>query len=172
MIHPPVPLGTFPTPLEPAPRLAAALGLGPDDLWVKRGRPDRPGRWREQDPEAGVGGGRGPRRGRGHPGDHRCPAEQPRPADRRRGRPARPSVVLVLRAAPPGASRSGNLALDGLFGARLAWAGAVDQAGLDAAAAEVCARLRGRRCPSGADPVRRFERPGRTRLPALRCGTA
>ncbi|MFJ5802125.1 hypothetical protein [Streptomyces decoyicus] len=28
-------LGTWPTPLEPAPRPARALGLGPDDLWVK-----------------------------------------------------------------------------------------------------------------------------------------
>ena len=36
MTHPPVPLGTFPTPVEPAPRLATALGLGPEDLWVKR----------------------------------------------------------------------------------------------------------------------------------------
>jgi D-cysteine desulfhydrase len=30
----PLPLGTFPTPLESAPRLAAALGL--DQLWIKR----------------------------------------------------------------------------------------------------------------------------------------
>jgi L-cysteate sulfo-lyase len=30
----PLPLGTFPTPLESAPRLAAALGL--DELWIKR----------------------------------------------------------------------------------------------------------------------------------------
>lgn len=29
-------LGTWPTPLEPAPRLAAALGLQPEDLWLKR----------------------------------------------------------------------------------------------------------------------------------------
>ena len=29
-------LGTWPTPLEPAPRLAAALGLRPEDLWIKR----------------------------------------------------------------------------------------------------------------------------------------
>ena len=29
-------LGTWPTPLEPAPRLARALGLGAEDLWVKR----------------------------------------------------------------------------------------------------------------------------------------
>ena len=32
----PVRLSTWPTPLDPAPRLAAALGLGPDELWVKR----------------------------------------------------------------------------------------------------------------------------------------
>ena len=32
----PLRLGTFPTPLEPAPRLAQALGLGADDLWIKR----------------------------------------------------------------------------------------------------------------------------------------
>jgi D-cysteine desulfhydrase len=31
-----VSLGTFPTPLEPAPRLAAALGLEQDRLWIKR----------------------------------------------------------------------------------------------------------------------------------------
>jgi L-cysteate sulfo-lyase len=29
-------LGTWPTPLEPAPRLAAAIGLAPGDLWLKR----------------------------------------------------------------------------------------------------------------------------------------
>jgi hypothetical protein len=29
-------LGTFPTPLEPAPRLAAAVGLREDRLWIKR----------------------------------------------------------------------------------------------------------------------------------------
>ncbi|MGW6510334.1 D-cysteine desulfhydrase family protein, partial [Streptomyces niveus] len=33
---PRAPLGSWPTPLEPMPRLARALGLGADDLWVKR----------------------------------------------------------------------------------------------------------------------------------------
>ncbi len=32
----PLRLATVPTPLEPAPRLAAAIGLEPDDVWVKR----------------------------------------------------------------------------------------------------------------------------------------
>ena len=31
-----VTLATWPTPLEPAPRLAAEIGLQPDDLWLKR----------------------------------------------------------------------------------------------------------------------------------------
>jgi 1-aminocyclopropane-1-carboxylate deaminase/D-cysteine desulfhydrase-like pyridoxal-dependent ACC family enzyme len=31
-----VELGTWPTPLERAPHLALALGLGEDDLWMKR----------------------------------------------------------------------------------------------------------------------------------------
>ena len=39
----PIRLGSWPTPLEPAPRLATALGLDPDDLWIKRDdpKPDR-----------------------------------------------------------------------------------------------------------------------------------
>jgi len=32
----PVQLSHWPTPLDPAPRLGAALGLDPDDLWIKR----------------------------------------------------------------------------------------------------------------------------------------
>ena len=36
MTVPPVNLSHWPTPLDPAPRLSAALGLGADDLWIKR----------------------------------------------------------------------------------------------------------------------------------------
>src|SRR5690349_7939123 len=32
----PLRLASWPTPLEPAPRLAGALGLEPNDLWIKR----------------------------------------------------------------------------------------------------------------------------------------
>ncbi|MGW2486038.1 D-cysteine desulfhydrase family protein [Streptomyces sp. NPDC001606] len=141
MSHVPVPLGTFPTPLEPAPRLAAALGLGPDDLWIKR------------DDLTGLGGGgnkirklewtAGAALAEGADTLVTTGAPQSNHARLTAAAGARLGldVVLVLRGSP-GASRSGNLALDGLFGARLAWAGTVDQAGLDAAAAEVCARLR------------------------------
>ena len=41
----PVRLGTWPTPVEPAPRLAAAAGLAADALWIKR------------DDLSGLGGG-------------------------------------------------------------------------------------------------------------------
>ncbi|MFG3009440.1 D-cysteine desulfhydrase family protein [Streptomyces cinerochromogenes] len=141
MHHAPVPLGTFPTPLEPAPRLAAALGLGPDDLWVKR------------DDLTGLGGGgnkirklewmMGAALAEGADTVVTTGAPQSNHARLTAAAGARLGldVVLVLRGTP-GTSRSGNLALDGLFGARLAWAGEVDRAGLDTAAAEVCARLR------------------------------
>ncbi|MEU9478979.1 pyridoxal-phosphate dependent enzyme [Streptomyces sp. NPDC048191] len=141
MSHSPVALGTFPTPVEPAPRLAAALGLGPEDLWIKR------------DDLTGLGGGGnkirklewtvGAALAEGADTLVTTGAPQSNHARLTAAAAARLGLdaVLVLRGTP-GAGRSGNLALDGLFGARLAWAGEVDQAGLDAAAAEVCARLR------------------------------
>ncbi|QHA08460.1 pyridoxal-phosphate dependent enzyme [Streptomyces broussonetiae] len=141
MSHSPVPLGTFPTPVEPAPRLAVALGLEPTDLWIKR------------DDLTGLGGGGnkirklewtvGAALAEGADTLVTTGAAQSNHARLTAAAAARLGLaaVLVLRGAP-GAARSGNLALDGLFGARLAWAGDVDQAGLDLAAAEVCARLR------------------------------
>ncbi|GGY93412.1 D-cysteine desulfhydrase [Streptomyces olivaceoviridis] len=178
MTHPPVPLGTFPTPLEPAPRLAAALGLGPEDLWVKR------------DDLTGLGGGGnkirklewtvGAALAEGADTLVTTGAPQSNHARLTAAAGARLGLdaVLVLRGTP-GASRSGNIALDGLFGARLAWAGEVDRAGLDAAAAEVCARLRseGSRPAlipfggSGALGARGYVRCGtelREQLPGLR----
>ncbi|WP_225825742.1 pyridoxal-phosphate dependent enzyme [Streptomyces naphthomycinicus] len=141
MNHPPVPLGTFPTPVEPAPRLAAALGLGPDDLWVKR------------DDLTGLGGGGnkirklewtvGAALAEGADTLVTTGAPQSNHARLTAAAAARLGLdaVLVLRGTP-GVSRSGNLALDGLLGARLHWAGDVDRAGLDTVADEVCARLR------------------------------
>ncbi|MEU6089347.1 pyridoxal-phosphate dependent enzyme [Streptomyces sp. NPDC047085] len=141
MTHSHVPLGTFPTPVEPAPRLAAALGLGPEDLWVKR------------DDLTGLGGGgnkirklewtAGAALAEGADTLVTTGAPQSNHARLTAAAAARLGLdaVLVLRGSP-GASRSGNLALDGLLGARVAWAGDVDQAGLDAAAAEACVRLR------------------------------
>ncbi|MEU3984260.1 pyridoxal-phosphate dependent enzyme [Streptomyces sp. NPDC026672] len=141
MSEPTVDLGTFPTPVEPAPRLAAALGLGPDDLWVKR------------DDLTGLAGGGnkirklewtvGAALAEGADTLVTTGAPQSNHARLTAAAAARAGLaaVLVLRGTP-GSSRSGNLALDGLLGARLVWAGDVDRAGLDAAAAGVCAALR------------------------------
>ena len=136
-------LGTWPTPLDPAPRLARALGLGADDLWIKR------------DDLIGLGGGGNKVRKlewtcgaaladgatvlvtTGAPQSNH--ARLTAAAGARLGL----DVVLVL-AGRPGASSSGNLALDGLFGARVVWAGDASGAELDATARRVAERLRER----------------------------
>lgn len=51
-------------------------------------------------------------------------------------------AVLVLAGEPPPPGATGNLSLDSLFGARVVWAGEVDDAGLDAAVQQVADRLR------------------------------
>ncbi|MET7682358.1 pyridoxal-phosphate dependent enzyme [Streptomyces sp. NPDC005423] len=148
MNEPHVALATFPTPVEPAPRLAVAIGLNPDDLWVKR------------DDLTGLGGGGnkirklewtvGAALAEGADTLVTTGAAQSNHARLTAAAGARLGldVVLVLRGSPAGA-RSGNLALDGLFGARIAWAGNVDRAGLDRVAAEVCEVLGSR----GARPA-------------------
>jgi D-cysteine desulfhydrase len=133
-------LGTWPTPLEAAPRLAAHLGLGPEDLWLKR------------DDLSGLGGGGNKVRklefscgqavGRGATvlvasgGAQSNYARLTAAASRRLGLKA----VLVLRGNGP-QGRTGNLSLEGLLGARVVWAGDVDAAGLDRAVADTAAEL-------------------------------
>ncbi|MGW2559332.1 D-cysteine desulfhydrase family protein [Streptomyces sp. NPDC001514] len=134
-------LGTWPTPLEPMPRLSRALGLGPDDLWLKR------------DDLTGLGGGGNKIRKlewlcgaaladgatvlvtTGAPQSNH--ARLTAAAGARLGL----DVVLVL-AGTPGSSASGNLALDGLFGARVVWAGDARGEALASVAEQVTQRLR------------------------------
>ncbi len=139
--HPsPVPLGAWPTPVEPAPRLATAIGLDPDDLWIKR------------DDLTGLGAGGNKVRKL----EHLCGraledgatalvttgAAQSNHARLTAAAAARLGLdaVLVLHGAPGDAR--GNLLLDELLGARIVWAGDVDQDGLDRAARDVAAELR------------------------------
>ncbi|MFJ1706083.1 D-cysteine desulfhydrase family protein [Kitasatospora sp. NPDC088346] len=140
--------GTWPTPLEPAPRLARALGLGADDLWVKR------------DDLTGLGGGGNKVRKlewlcgaaladgatalvtTGGPQSNH--ARLTAAAGARLGL----DVVLVLAGAP-GTSASGNLALDGLLGATIVWAGAAGPSELGSAAEQAAEELR----RSGAVPA-------------------
>jgi len=138
---PVVRLGTWPTPVEPAPRLAEHLGLEAGDLVLKR------------DDLSGLGGGGNKVRklertvgralaegadvlvttGAAQSNHARATAA----AARRAGL----GCVLVLVGSEP-ARAAGNLVLDALLGARVEWAGDVDAAGLDRAADAVVERLR------------------------------
>jgi D-cysteine desulfhydrase len=149
-----IPLGTFPTPLEPAPRLAAAVGLREDRLWIKR------------DDLTGLGGGGNKVRklertlaaalrdgadclvttGAAQSNHARLTAA----AGARLGLP----VTLVLAGHPadpaaPLAAPVGNLLLDEIFGAGIRWAGDADDIGLAALADETAAEL----ASSGAHPA-------------------
>jgi L-cysteate sulfo-lyase len=115
-------LGSWPTPLEPAPRLAAAVGLAADALWVKR------------DDLTGLGGGGNKVRKlqytcaqalaagattvitSGAPQSNH--ARLTAAAAARLGLPS----VLVLQGQEPEVP-AGNLVLDLLAGARLVWTG-------------------------------------------------
>jgi D-cysteine desulfhydrase len=135
-----VDLGAWCTPLEAAPRLAQRIGLRGEDLWVKR------------DDYLGFGGGGNKIRkmeflcgqaiedgattlvtsGAAQSNYARLTAA----AARRLGL----GVVLVL--AGDGAKRgTGNLTLDGLFGAEIHWAG---ETPIEERAAEVAEQLRAR----------------------------
>ncbi len=114
------PLGTWPTPLEPAPRLASLLGLRPGDLWVKR------------DDLTGLGGGGNKVRKL----EHLCAealrsgatalvtsgAAQSNHARLTAAAAARLGLRcrLVLAGSPP-VRATGNVALDQLLGADIVW---------------------------------------------------
>jgi L-cysteate sulfo-lyase len=125
-------LGTFPTPMEPMRRLAAELGLGPTDLWLKRddliglGGGGNKARKLERTLAALVDDGADVVVTSGAPQSNH--ARLTAAAGARLGLP----VVLVLEGTPPDVE-SGNLLLDRMFGARIEWAGEVDAAGLDEA---------------------------------------
>lgn len=116
----PIELGTWPTPVEPAPRLAAAIGLSADALWIKR------------DDLTGLGGGGNKLRklrytcaqalAAGATALITTGAPQSNHARLTAAVAARLGLrsVLVLGGEPPDVLQ-GNLALDRLAGAELAW---------------------------------------------------
>lgn len=136
----PLDLATLPTPVEPAPRLARALGLRSDDLWVKR------------DDLLGLGGGGNKVRKL----QHTCAealergartlvttgAAQSNHARLTAAAGARLGLDVELVLAGEGSSPvTGNLLLDWLFGARLVWAGDVAHEQLEQVAAARVAAL-------------------------------
>ncbi len=137
----PVSLGTWPTPVEPAPRLAAAAGLAPDALWIKR------------DDLSGLGGGGNKVRKL----QYTCAealaagattlvtsgAPQSNHARLTAAAAARLGLrcVLVLGGERPAAPQ-GNLVLDHLAGAELAWLRGATPERLDEAVARQAQRVR------------------------------
>ncbi|MBB5167610.1 D-cysteine desulfhydrase family protein [Mycobacterium sp. AZCC_0083] len=136
-----VSLGSWPTPIEPAPRLAQALGLGPDDLWIKR-----------DDLTGLAGGGNKIRKLEWTVGatiadgaDTLVTSGAPQSNHARLTAAAGAKLglkVILVFPGSPGSSRSGNLVLDGLLGAQIAWAGDVDEAGLNDTVDAVVEQLR------------------------------
>jgi L-cysteate sulfo-lyase len=118
----PLRLGSWPTPVEPMPRLGAAIGLGPDDLWIKRD--DLTG--------LGAGGNKvrkleylcGQAAALGATALITSGAAQSNHARITAAAAARMGVkcTLVLWGSAPSAME-GNLLLDVLAGAELVWAG-------------------------------------------------
>lgn len=137
----PLTLATWPTPLEPAPRWAAALGLRSDDLWVKR------------DDLVGLGGGGNKVRklqatlaealAQGATAVVTSGAAQSNHARLTAAAGARLGldVTLVLAGDAPARS-TGNLLLDELLGARLVWAGPLPLADLAARVEQEAERQR------------------------------
>jgi L-cysteate sulfo-lyase len=131
--------GTYPTPLEPAPRLAKSLGLQPDNLWIKR------------DDLIGLGAGGNKVRkleqimsdalAEGVDTVVTSGAAQSNHARLTAAAAARVGMnaVLVLEGANLPA---GNLLLDELLGARILWRDGVGLEGLGATVDEVAASLR------------------------------
>lgn len=134
-------LATWPTPLEPAPRLSEAIGLGRDDLWVKR------------DDLSGLAGGGNKIRKLAYTcadavaagADVLVTSGAPQSNHARLTAAAAArlglTAVLVLEGDPPPSER-GNLVLDRLLGAEVVWAGEVDAAGLAAAVSVEAERMR------------------------------
>jgi L-cysteate sulfo-lyase len=136
----PLILGTWPTPIEQAPRLAAALGLGADDLWIKR------------DDLIGLGGGGNKVRklqyscaqalAAGSTTLITTGAAQSNHARLTAAAAARLGMrsVLVLEGQPPAPPLLGNLLLNAVTGATVVWAQARDvPAQVDLAASSVVA---------------------------------
>ncbi|WP_326561727.1 pyridoxal-phosphate dependent enzyme [Micromonospora sp. NBC_01796] len=137
-----VTLGSWPTPVEPAPRLAEAIGLAPGGLWLKR------------DDLGGLGGGGnkirklewtiGAALTNGADTLVTTGAPQSNHARLTAAAGARLGLrVVLVFPGEPGRSSSGNLALDGLFGAEIHWAGDVDRGQLATVATGIVDELRG-----------------------------
>lgn len=135
-------MGTWPTPLEPALRLARHVGLRPDDLWIKR------------DDLTGLGGGGNKVRKLEYLGAEAlrsgatalvtCGAAQSNHARLTAAAAARLGLRcrLVLAGSPP-ERPAGNVVLDQLLGADVVWVPEADDLELVERSEEEARRLTG-----------------------------
>jgi L-cysteate sulfo-lyase len=136
----PLDLASLPTPVECAPRLARAIGLEPDDVWIKRddlvglgGGGNKVRKLRHTCAEAIGGGARVLVTTGAAQSNH---ARLTAAAGARLGLEV--ELVLAGTAAAPVA---GNLLLDRMLGARVRWAGDVAHEDLEEVAADRVAEL-------------------------------
>ena len=162
----PLTLATWPTPVEPAPRRAQAIGLGADDLWVKR------------DDLVGLGGGGNKVRKLQYlcaaaiaAGARTLVTTGAAQSNHARLTAAAAACLgldverfLAGHAPDPEVDPTGNLLLDRLFGARLIWAGDIAHEDLEGVAASRVAERDSEWDASRADSVRRRQRHWRTGL--------
>jgi L-cysteate sulfo-lyase len=131
----PLDLAAVPTPVEPAPRLAEAIGLDAGDLWLKR------------DDLLGLGGGGNKVRKLRHTCAEALEqgaralvttgAAQSNHARLTAAAGARLGLdVELVLAGSAGAAVTGNLLLDRIFGATVVWAGDVPHEALEEVAAD------------------------------------
>jgi D-cysteine desulfhydrase family pyridoxal phosphate-dependent enzyme len=139
-IAPRTPLAHLPTPIERADRLGAALGLAPDQLWIKR------------DDCTGLAGGGNKARKL----EHLCTEALAQGCDAlvtgggRQSNHARMTAAaanklgmratIVLASEPPDVA-TGNVVLDHVLAPEIVWAGALDYYGIEAAIAAAADEL-------------------------------
>src|ERR1039458_6077124 len=160
-------LGTWPTPVEGAPRLAVRLGLNPESLWIKR------------DDLTGLGAGGNKVRKL----EYLCAAAVERGAtilvtsggaQSNHGRLTAASACrlgmacLVVLAGEPPTVPNGNIALEGLMGAQVVWAGEVDDDELDGQVGGSGEGPDTKRSARRSDPIGRLKRAWRARIYRLR----
>ena len=140
-LGPKIRLAHLPTPLEPADRLAAAIGLRPGGLWIKRddctglaGGGNKARKLEYLCAEALASGSDTLVTGGGRQSNH---VRMTAAAGNKLGL----ACTVVLAGGPQPSQATGNVLLDRLLGPDIVWAGDLGYYELEAAITDTCARL-------------------------------
>jgi D-cysteine desulfhydrase family pyridoxal phosphate-dependent enzyme len=144
-------LASWPTPLEPAPRLSEALGV---DLWLKRDDVGSLGLMGNKVRKLEFLLGEALAQGSGTVVTLGAPQSNHARATAAAAARLGLRAVLVMGGEDPGGAPSGNLLLDALFGAEVRWAGTDDWAQLAALMDSIAGELGAYPMPAGgSSPV-------------------